>query len=180
VRGARAELERVADRLGATAVDVHVEVSSLDAVSAGASHFRANLADQRTPHLQLALDGSPLAAQVIEPTHGWAQALGAETALVRVLPPAKRAAGASDRHQQRSQQDTRTTVPPVGWVHTSSASARKRLSISVDAPTAQDRPMHAYLLHVACTLSNAGRFCRSDWGDRQRSARRWTCRLACR
>jgi nucleotide-binding universal stress UspA family protein len=49
---------------------------------------------QRPPRLLLALDGSPLAAEAIEPARTWAQALGAEVALVRVLPPRSAEAGA--------------------------------------------------------------------------------------
>lgn len=132
---ARAELQRVADRLGTTGIDVDIEISTtlfgspaeVIVQTAGrhdaetivmSTHGRSGLGrwlygsvaeevlrlapvpvmlvpamsertwpTQRPPRLLLALDGSPLAAEAIEPTRSWAQALGAEVALVRVLPP---------------------------------------------------------------------------------------------
>jgi nucleotide-binding universal stress UspA family protein len=132
---ARAGLERVADRLRATGIDVDTEISTTlfgspaevivqtarrhqAKIIVMSTHGRSGLGrwlygsvaeavlrlapvpvllvpatserawpTERPPRLLLALDGSPLAAEATEPARTWAQALGAEVALVRVLPP---------------------------------------------------------------------------------------------
>jgi nucleotide-binding universal stress UspA family protein len=132
---ALAELQRLADRLAATSIDVDIEISTtlfgspaevivktarrhLAEIIVMSTHGRSGLGrwlygsvaeevlrlapvpvllvpatserawpTQRPPRVLLALDGSPLAAEAIEPARTWAQALGAEVVLVRVLPP---------------------------------------------------------------------------------------------